>query len=441
MSFSFRDPAPAVLAEDPDPSVPRGWRRARAVLVQHALAALLAPLGLALWPAYLALRLALPRPPLLAPPGRFLHVARRIVAAEVPPPGRDALDRWRLLLDLALTWCLAPVQGLAWMLDEVLFRRALAAHPVEAPLFEISAWRSGSTRLAHLLHHDPGLAAPAMAQLVLPYLWSWRLARLLLGGRVDPEAITRRVRASLPPAFVERHEVDPFRTDTYDVLFFRHQLVPYALMLGPAEALAEFSHRGITPSTRALWEDDFVRMLDGLGRRTLAFAGPAPDGGPRRFFLKGHFLAAAPALAARWPDARFVAVVRPPLPRLRSTANYLRLSPDFFGMGPMPWPWIAAMLAGEVEYDRAERAWFSRDDGVRRCVIPFETFVSDLPGALATLYAACLDREVPPEVPRRHAADGPRGPYLVDHSLAALGVDEDAVLAAVAAPDGAVGVQ
>lgn len=424
--------SPEVRAEDPAPSVPRGLRRARAVIVQHLVTLLLAPAGLLLWPIYGLLRLVLPRPPLLAPPARFARIARLVLTEPVPPPGIDALDRWRLLLDLGLTAALAPVQGLAWMLDEILFGRELAANPVRGPLLEISAWRSGSTRLGHLLHDDPGLAAPAMLQMLVPYLWLWRLVRLLLGGRVDTEGVNRRARAAAPPAFAERHEIDLWRTDTYDVLFFRHQLVPYAMALGPAATLAEFSHRGVTPSTRRMWEEDFVRMVEGLGRRTLAFAGPAPDGRPRRFFLKGHFLAAAPALATRWPDAAFLTVIRDPAARLRSTLNYLRLNPDFFGLGPMPWPWIAAMVPAEIGYNEAEMDWFTREDGVRRCVLRFDEFVTDLPGALRRVYRECLDAEAPPPEVRLVHRPGHTGPYRVDHPLDALGVDVAALDAALA---------
>ena len=432
--LTLRPVAPHVRAEDPDPSVPVGWRKARAVLVRHLVTLALAPVGAVAWLPYLLLRLALPRPPLLAPPLRFLHVARLVLHAEVPEPGLPPIDRWILLLDLGLTLALAPVQGLAWMLDEVLFARELARNTVERPLFEISAWRSGSTRLGHLLCDDPALAAPCLMQMALPYLWVWRLARVLLGRWVDRDAVTRRARASVPPAFAERHEIDPWRTDTYDVLFYRHQLVPYAMALGPRIAATEFTHRGATPDTRALWEEDFVRMLDGLGRRTLAVAGPAPDGGPRRFFLKGHFLAAAPALAARWPDAAFVAVAREPVARLRSTLNYLRLSPDFFGLGPMPWPWIARLAETELDYARNEQAWFGRGDGVRRCVIPFDDLVRDLPGSLRRVYREALGRDgPPPEVRREHPPRHHVGAYRLDHALEELGLDP-AEIGAAAGP-------
>lgn len=424
--------APEVRAEDPAPSVPRGLGRLRAVVVQHLVALVLAPIGLASWAPYCLLRLFLPRPPMLPPPRRVAYIARLILTEPVPPPGLRPLDRWRLLLHLAVTTATAPVKGLAWMMDDILYRRELAAHRVEAPLFEISAWRSGSTRLGHLLSDDPGLAAPNVLQILAPYLWLWRLARWVLGRRVDRDAIARRMRASIPAAFAERHEIDPWRTDTFDVVFFRHQLVPYAMALGPTAALAEFSHRGVTPTTREMWEGDFVRMIDGLGRRTLAFAGPAPDGSARRFFIKGHFLAAAPALSTRWPGASFTTVIRAPLARIKSTLNYLRVGPDFFGLGPMPWPWIAQIAPAEVAYNRAELEWFTRDDGVRRCVVPFGELVSDLPEALRRIYRTCLDADgPPPEVPLTHP---PRhtGGYSIDHSLDALGVDADGIDAELA---------
>ena len=54
-------------------------------------------------------------------------------------------------------------------------------------------------------------------------------------------------------------------------------------------------------------------MLDRIARKTLLFADPAPDGSPLRFFVKGHFLAAADALAAKYPDARFLTMIREPV--------------------------------------------------------------------------------------------------------------------------------
>ena len=71
---------------------------------------------------------------------------------------------------------LAPVLGLAWFCDELLFGRVLDSTPVVAPLIEISAGRSGSTQLARYLEDDPRLVAPNLLQSLFPYLWLWKLA-------------------------------------------------------------------------------------------------------------------------------------------------------------------------------------------------------------------------------------------------------------------------
>lgn len=163
-------------------------------------------------------------------------------------------------------------------------------------------------------------------------------------------------------------------------------------------------------------------MVDGLGRRTLAFAGRAPGGGRRRFFLKGHFLAAAPMLAERWPDAAFITVVRDPAARLQSMLNYLRSMPDFFGLGPLPWRAIVQVVPAELAYNHAELAWYTRVDGVRRCVVPFDELVGDLREALGRIYRECLDAEGPPASVRLEHAPRSRV-YQVDHPLEALGVD------------------
>jgi hypothetical protein len=78
---------------------------------------------------------------------------------------------------------------------------------------------------------------------------------------------------------------------------------------------------------------------------------------------------------------------------------------------------------GEIEYNTAEQAWFSREDGVRRCVVRFDEFVGDLPSALRRIYRTCLDADGPPPEVRLAHRPGHAGQYLVDHPLEALGID------------------
>ena len=342
--------------------------------------------------------------------------------ARPPKPGLSALDRASIAVSVLSAVATVPVWGLAWQLDEMLYGRALRDTPVVAPLFEISAGRSGSTQLARYLEEDPHLVAPTLLQSMFPFLWLWRLAPVTVGRLFTREQVRERIGKLLPPEMIERHEADPFRTDTFDGSFYTAHLNHLAPVLGPEAIVADFGFATIAEHNRELWGGAFVELIDRVARKTLLAAGPAADGRPRRFFVKGHFLCAADALERRYPDARFLTMIREPSPRLQSAINYLRVNP--FEPGPVPWAWwSAALVVTEADYCRKEQAWFSRTDGATRCVVRFSAYVRDLPGTMATVYRECLDTpELPAFVPRTHPARE-RTNYRVDRTLAQVGVD------------------
>lgn len=388
---------------------------------------LLLGLTLPLWPLYGLGVLVWGRPPNVPRMTQVARYLRLIVTVRPPPPGLPVRVRLRLLLAVLRKVAVVPVWGSAWLLDELLYGRALARTPLVAPLIEISAARSGSTQLARYLEQDPQLAAPSFLQSVFPYLWLWRLAPHTLGRFIDRETVRHKLESSMPPEFVQRHEGDPFLTDTFDVALYIAHLNHLAPMLGPDVLAEDFGFAGPAPHNRRLWEHDFVRLLDRIGRKTLLYAGPGPDGRPRRFFVKGHFLAAAEALARRFPDARFVTMIREPAKRLQSGINFLRANPMDATIGQVPWAWLAAgLLRSEITYCEQEQAWFTRDHdgGPRRCVLRFSEYVRDLEGTMCKVYRECLDTEdLPPHVPREHPPRR-RTEYLLDRSLAQVGVSE-----------------
>jgi hypothetical protein len=386
---------------------------------------LLLGLTLGLWPLYGLGVLIWGRPPNVPRLAQVARYLRLIATVRPPPPGLPVLVRLRLLLAVLRKVAVTPVWGLAWLLDELLYGRALDRTPIVAPLIEISAARSGSTQLARYLEQDPQLAAPSFLQSVFPYLWLWRIAPHTLGRFIDREAVRRKLESMMPPEFLERHEGDPFLTDTFDVALYTAHLNHLALLLGPDVLVEDFGFAGPAPHNQRLWEHDFVSLLDRIGRKTLLYAGPAPDGGPRRFFVKGHFLCAAEALSRRFPDARFLTMIREPAPRLQSSVNFLRANPMDATIGQVPWAWLGAgLLRSETAYCEQEQAWFTRNDGPRRCVLRFSEYVRDLEGAMHKVYRECLDTEaLPPHVPREHPPRK-RTQYLLDRSLAQVGVSE-----------------
>ena len=129
-----------------------------------------------LWPLYGLVRLFRPRPPILPSARRTLDTLGLILTVKAPEPGLRPLARLSLAIELLNRWAPTPAAGLAWALDDLLYGRALAQTEIHAPLFELSAARSGSTQLAHYLEDDPQIAAPNTLQGLFPYLWLWRLA-------------------------------------------------------------------------------------------------------------------------------------------------------------------------------------------------------------------------------------------------------------------------
>lgn len=90
----------------------------------------------------------------------------------------------------------------------------------------------------------------------------------------------------------------------------------------------------------------------------------------------------SPALAARWPEARFLTVVRSPLARLRSTLN---------------------------------------------CVLRFDQLIAEPSSALDRIYQVCLDGRPVPAVVRSERPRHRPSQYSLDHRLEDLGIDPAAV--------------
>jgi hypothetical protein len=416
-------PIPEHLLGEPLP-VRLGPVRTLASLSRRLLLLALALLvGAPAWPVYGFARLFVARPPTFPSFGRCVTHVRQVLGAKPPAPGLPFAARLGLLQELLTRLALRPVLGLSWVLDELMYGQELDAVRVEAPLVVLSAARSGSTQLARALEDDPRHIAPSMLQLRYPWLWLWRLARGPLSGLVGKDWVRRSVEAEVPEEFLRRHEVDPFRTDTLEVLFGLGHHIDLLRCLGPGPFAQGFSHASRTPDNEAFW-DDLVVYVDRVGRKALLFGGPVGH----RLMVKGHFLAAADRLAEVYPDARFLTVLRRPDERFRSLFNFHRVNPSEELLGPLPWSWVVeSSLAGELAYCEQEQLWFSRPGPSRRSSLPFELYKRDLGGALQRVYAELLDQ---PEGPPQRTAYLGRGAgtgYQVDRTLEELGVDSAAL--------------
>lgn len=393
---------------------------------------LLFGVALALLPVFLVGLALWGWPPARPRMGTAWRHLRTAFTAHPPAPGLRPLSRVWLALRVVQKVLGTPVWGVAWYLDELLFGRVLDAHPVRQPLVMLSAARSGSTQLSHYLESDPTLAAPAMLQIVFPYLWLWHIVVPVLGRFMTAESIGARFDAHIPIEMKQRHEGHPLRTDTFEVLWLLQGTVFLTFMMGPETMRQDAVFMGTADHNRHAWDVDFVRFLDRVGRKALAYAGADADGAPRRLYVKGHFLEARHAVARHWPDARFLTMVRDPVQRIESAINHAHANLIEEALGAPRWSWITPVYAdSERLYCEVEQAWYSAEAGPHRTVVRFRDYVDDLEGTMRRVYARCLDLDtLPPHVPRVHAPRE-RKNYVVHRTLEDLQVDRAALTEAL----------
>lgn len=419
---------PDLMPGEPNRTRKTGAEMAARLVLHAVKTLLLLALTSWLWPFYLLLVAAFDWAPNVPRLKQVVRYLKHTWSSNPPSPGLAFVERAWLSFSILKRCATAPVYGLAWLLDEVLYGATLNATPVVAPLIEISAARSGSTQLARYLEDDLHLVAPPFMQCLFPYLWLWRLVPQTIGRFVSADRVRQQMEARLPPEFFQRHEGDPFLTDTFDMALLGSHLNNLSPRLGPDIMETDFSFGALAPHNVQLWEEDFVNLLDRIARKTLMNAAPDPEGKPRRFFVKGHFLCAADALAEKYPDACFLTMVREPAPRLQSAVNFLRAQPFEASLGAPPWPWLATSIANsESAYCEIEREWFDRTPGPKRCVLRFSEYINDLEATMTRVYRECLDTEtLPAFVPTTHSPRE-RKNYLLNRSLAEVGIDEAAL--------------
>ena len=334
-----------------------------------------------------------------------------------------------------------------WHLDEILYGRQLSSPQfrVERPIFVISGGRSRSTKISRYIEADERVEAPNILRCLVPCLWLWRLVENTLGRLITTDYVSNKIKDMMPPEALERHEMDPFKADTFDGAFWGCHYNYRAICLGPDEAYLDMNFAKVNSEDSPHMEDDFCRLVDRLARKSFLYRRDGKSTGNTgvdrpRFFIKGHFLWAADTLLEHYPDATFVTVVRDPAQRIQSGINFMRSQILDSNTGAVPWSWLSKFLGrSEKDYCRIEKDWYSRVGPGKKCILCFDDFKSDIQESMKLVFATCdllVENEsgetvLPAHLPKKHP-DRKRHGYSVDRSLEELGIDEEELRAELA---------
>lgn len=334
---------------------------------------------------------------------------------------------WDKRLDLVLKilqhTVLSPVSGFAWILDEILYGNLMNQCTIEQPFFVVSAFRSASTQMARELAHDPRFYAPNASMCNFPYLWLWKLVTWIVDDAVTLDEARAYLNKSIPREFLERHDSDPFAIDTFDSSFLSSHLNGLSWRMGPAITTQEFNTAVHAPHNRYLFENAFVQHVDRIARKAMIFLNASPD---QHFLLKGHFLSSAPALANRYPEARFLSVLRDPLARIQSGVNYMAVNPTLGR--PPDWQGLVTSLEEmEILYSQREMDFYGVDDP-KRLAVRFDDFVNKKDRTMKRIYQHLLHGATPPlNTAQVSKGSSSAKTYSVNLSLEELGVNSAAL--------------
>jgi hypothetical protein len=210
---------------------------------------------------------------------------------------------------------LAPLNSALALLQTALLRLRPRG-PAPDPIFVLGHWRSGTTLLHELLALDPRFTAPTAYACFAPT--HFLVSRRVLGPIV--RLLTPRRRPQDEMLFgVDRPQEDEF------ALIAQGLPSPYCYLMfpgGPSPDLRWLDFDGVPPADVARWRRGLRRFLDAFAWRD-----------PRPPVLKSPaHTARLEVLAAMFPRARFVHILRDPREVIPSTQLTIRAMADAFGL-------------------------------------------------------------------------------------------------------------
>jgi len=232
---------------------------------------------------------------------------------------------WRQLRLLPIGTLFASIHTFLRYAQEGLYgQRIRDTRIVDAPIFILGHWRSGTTLLHEMLVQDPRHTFPNTYQCFDPchFLLTERLVRKYCNWLLP----ARRIMDNMPVGW-ERPQEDEF------ALALLGQPSPYRTIAFPNRGTIDpeaLDLDELPPRVRSAWKRSLFRFLQTVTLRD-----------PRRLVLKSPpHTCRIPTLLELFPDARFVHIVRDPFAVYSSTVNLWKTlhrsqamqTPTFVGM-------------------------------------------------------------------------------------------------------------
>lgn len=393
-------------------------------LVASAICLPLFLLGLLIWGL----------PPTIPPWYRTRRYFAAVFTEGRPEDNIPFTNRVLIFLIILNSLVKAPVHGVAWFLDELLFP-GYHKMEIKEPIFFITAPRSGSTQLGHYIEDDKeNFIIPTIAEGMIPYIWVWKL--------FIPMFVWCKnfVNVMMPVGLEAKkhHEFEFFKSDSWCGTVQSWHFSFLSWCLGASFMKWGYSYVKLKhePMDEEFYYNTFMLFTNHVIRKVMYYRGS-----PKQcVFLEGHFLIAAKTLQQQYPKAKFFGVARQPLERFRSFANLIRVvlvdgpHARMSNLFPASWKVIRDyVISTQIAYCEQEMQFYkgSQDN---KLVIPFNMFVSDLSATLKTIYTFCnipISEHVLSKAVKLQKSSHDRAKLKASYnpnfnrSLSSLGVDEE----------------
>ena len=379
-------------------------------------------------------------PPIVSEPSRFYRYFSAVFTEGKPQDNIQFTNRILIFMLIFDTLVKAPVRGVFWFLDELLYP-AYHRVNIEEPVFFITGPRSGSSQLCKYLEKDrQSFVIPTVIEGFAPYIWAWKLVVPIftrLGIKMERFGELN----ILGTEAKKRHVFNLFTSDTWDTIFGALHLNQVILYLGISFMKWGYPFARLQqPIDEELYINEFIKYTDSVLKKVMYHRGiPA-----QRVLIKGHFLLAAQALEEKYPKAKFFVVVRQPTERICSFINLAKVlcsdGPGFMllkpGLFPPSWRVIRDYaIATQIPYCEQEMSFY-RKHQANKLIIPFTFYMKNLSATLQSIYSLCdipiPDSVVSDAVVLQRTTHNPttyRPNYdsEYDRSLASLGIDEEKI--------------